>query len=215
MRTTGCSKPPVSGCVRRIDAMRRLLPLLLAAAAVTGCVSARPPAPAAAAPAPWDQRLLQLQQAGHWQLAGRAAVAVGTQGWQASLDWRQAAADSQVHLAGPLGVGALSITMTPAGLSLNGASPSDAVLGQLQERLGFELPLEDLRYWLLGAPNPATPAAVERNDQDRARQLTQDGWTVDYDRYRPVQGDWLPSRLSLTREGVRVRVVVDHWEGPS
>jgi len=193
--------------------MRRVLPLL-AAMTLSACVTPRPP-PAPTASVPWDQRVAILQQAGQWQLAGRAAVAVGTQGWQASLDWRQQAADSQVHLAGPLGVGALVISRTAAGLSLNGAAPSDAVLGQLQERLGFELPLDDLRFWLLGAPNPATPAEVQRNDQDRAKQLVQDGWTVDYDRYLPVRGDWLPARLVLSREGVRVRVVVDHWEGPT
>ena len=33
--------------------------------------------------------MAQLQQASAWRLNGRAAAAVGTQGWQASLDWRQ------------------------------------------------------------------------------------------------------------------------------
>jgi outer membrane lipoprotein LolB len=194
--------------------MRRLTPLL-AGIALSACVTSRPP-PAPTPPSlPWDQRAATLQQAGPWQLAGRAAVAVGTQGWQASLDWRQRAADSEIHLSGPLGVGALVITRTAAGVSLNGAPPGDAELGQIQQRLGFELPLDDLRFWLLGVPNPDTPSDVQRNDQDRAKELTQDGWTVDYDRYLPVRGDWLPSRLVLSREGVRVRVVVDHREGPS
>jgi outer membrane lipoprotein LolB len=169
----------------------------------------------ALAPVPWEQRLLDLQHASTWQLDGRAAVAVGTQGWQASLNWRQHGADAEVHLAGPLGVGALVLKKTPDGVSMNGAPPSDAVLSQLQERLGFEMPLEDLRYWLVGLPNPDTASALQRNDQDRAQQLTQDGWTVDYDRYMPVKGDLLPARLVMSREGVRVRIAVDHWDGPS
>jgi outer membrane lipoprotein LolB len=167
------------------------------------------------APAPWERRLLELQHATTWQLDGRAAVAVGTQGWQASLNWRQRGADAEVHLAGPLGVGALVLNKTPAGVSMNGAPPSDAVLSQLQDRLGFELPLEDLRYWLVGLPNPDTASALQRNDQDRVQQLTQDGWTVDYDRYMPVKGDLLPARLVMSREGVRLRIAVDHWDGPS
>ena len=191
--------------------MRRLLLLLAACAALSACVTPR----AALAPAPWDRRIIELQRAGRWQLDGRAAVAVGTQGWQASLNWRQRGPEAELHLAGPLGVGALVIKKTPDGLSLNGAPPSDQVLAQLQDRLGFELPLDDLRYWLVGTPNPGASAELERNEQDRAKQVTQDGWTVGYDKYMPVNGDWLPARLVLSRAGVRVRIVVDHWDGPS
>jgi outer membrane lipoprotein LolB len=165
------------------------------------------------APVPWEQRLAELQHANAWQLEGRAAVAVGTQGWQASLNWRQSGVATEVHLAGPLGVGALVLKETPQGLSLNGAPPSDTVIAQLQERLGFELPLDDLRYWLLGVPDPGAAFDMTRNDQDRAQQLTQAGWTLNYDRYMPVNGDLLPARLVLSREGVRVRIAVDHWEG--
>jgi outer membrane lipoprotein LolB len=154
-----------------------------------------------------------LQRLASWQLGGRAAVAFGTQGWQASLDWRQSGDAAEVHLSGPLGIGAMVLERTPDGLSLNGAPPSDAVMAQLQDRLGFELPLDHLRYWLLGVPDPASAFEVKRNDQDRAVQLTQDQWTIDYDRYMPVDGDLLPAHLVLSREGgVRVRIVVDHWQ---
>ena len=103
---------------------------------------------------------------------------------------------------------------TPEGLSLNGAPPSDAVVTQLQDRLGFDLPVDNLRYWLLGVPDPGSEFVVAPNDQDRARQLTQAGWTVTYDRYMPVNGDWLPARMVLRRDSVRVRIAVDRWEGP-
>ena len=155
-----------------------------------------------------------LQKLGSWQLDGRAAVAVGTQGWQASLNWRQRQNSAEVHLSGPLGIGAMVLRRTPDGISLNGAPPSDAVLAQLQERLGFDLPLDRLRFWLLGVPDPSAAFLLTRNDQDRALQLTQADWTIDYDRYMAAGGDSLPAHLALSREGVRVRIVVDHWEFP-
>jgi outer membrane lipoprotein LolB len=147
-----------------------------------------------------------------WRLAGRAAVAVGTQGWQATLNWRQSGGLAEIHLSGPFGVGSMVLKRGPDGLSLNGAPPSDAVLAQLQERLGFELPVDHLRFWLLGVPDPSAPVELKRNDQGRASQLTQDDWTIDYDRYMPVDGDVLPAHLVLSRAGVRVRIVVDRWE---
>jgi outer membrane lipoprotein LolB len=189
--------------------MRRALSLLLICTVLGACVSTR------RAPAPlqesWQQRAAELQKLDAWQLDGRAAVAVDTQGWQASLNWRQRGDATEVHLSGPLGVGALLLKRTAAGLSLNDAAPSDAVLAQLQERLGFELPIDHLRFWLLGVPDPGAPFELERNAQDRALRLTQDDWAIAYDRYLPVAGDVLPGHLVLSREGVRVRIVVDRW----
>ncbi|HLZ99861.1 MAG TPA: lipoprotein insertase outer membrane protein LolB [Steroidobacteraceae bacterium] len=207
------SMPRDCGCTHRTRSkvMRTLWVSLFCCAALSACVTTRPTPPPAAVP--WDQRSAALQHADTWQLAGRAAVAVGTQGWQASLDWQQHGDAAELHLAGPLGVGALVLDETPAGLSLNGAPPSDAVLAQLQERLGFELPLNNLRYWLLGVPDPGSAFDLRRNDQDRAALLTQAGWTLTYDKYMRVNGDLLPARLVLARDAVRVRIAVDHWEG--
>jgi outer membrane lipoprotein LolB len=195
--------------------MRRILLILCStslAMLLVACATTRPAAAPLVAAAAWDQRVVDLQQLASWQMDGRAAVAVGTQGWQASLDWRQSAEAAEVHLSGPLGIGAVVLKRTPDGLSLNGAPPSAAVLSQLQDRLGFELPLDHLRYWLLGVPDPGSAFEFKPNDQDRAVHLTQDQWTIDYDRYMPVDGDVLPAHLVLSREGVRVRIVVDHWQ---
>ena len=192
--------------------MHRATVVLLCSLLLAACATTRraPPAPAQG----WEQRTSDLQRQRSWQLDGRAAVAVAAQGWQATLNWRQRGNSEEVHLSGPFGVGALVLERTPDGLSLNGAPPSDAVTNQLQEKLGFELPLEHLRFWLLGVPDPSAAFEVKRNEQDRASQLRQADWSIDYDRYMPVAGDLLPAHLVLSREGVRVRIAVDHWEWP-
>lgn len=178
---------------------------------LAACMTARlPPSPGAA----WGQRAAFLQSAGNWQLDGRAAVAVGTQGWQAALNWRQHDDSSEVHLAGPFGIGALVLQRTPQGLSMNGAPPSDAVLSQVRAKLGFDLPLDHLRYWVLGVPDPGAAFELTRNEQDRALKLIQDGWTIEFDRYMPIRGDLLPAHVVVSREGARVRIVIDHWTLP-
>jgi outer membrane lipoprotein LolB len=159
----------------------------------------------------WSMRAQILQHAHSWRLEGRAAVAAGAQGWQASLNWQQSEASSELQLAGPLGIGAQVIKRTPNGISINGAAPGESALSQLQERLGFSLPIEDLRFWLLGVPNPNSAFELQRNDQDRALHLTQSDWSIDYDRYMASGGDVLPAHIVLTRDDIRVRIVVDHW----
>jgi len=188
--------------------MRRASLILILSAVLAACATTRAPPPAGAG---WEQRVTELQHLSTWQLDGRAAVAVGTQGWQATLNWQQHGEATELHLTGPFGIGALVIARGPDGISLNGAPPGAAVLAQLQERIGFELPIDHLRFWLLGVPDPSAAFELTRNDQDRALQLTQDDWTVDYDRYMTVDGDLLPAHLVLTRAGVRVRVAVDRW----
>ncbi|HMH87732.1 MAG TPA: lipoprotein insertase outer membrane protein LolB [Steroidobacteraceae bacterium] len=194
--------------------MRRAL-LLGVCSALAACATVRPQPRPQPPSESWEQRVTALQQARGWQLDGRAAVAVGTQGWQATLHWRQSGMFAEVHLSGPFGIGALVLKQGPDGLSLNGAPPSEAVLAQVQEKLGFDLPLENLHYWLLGVPNPAAAFEASRNDQDRATSITQAGWSIAYDRYMPVAGDLLPARLVLSREEVRVRIIIDHWDGPT
>lgn len=186
---------------------RPLLPALCAVLVLAACATH----PVRRPGAPWEERVSALQRIAAWQLDGRTAVAFGKQGWQASLDWRQRDDTSEVHLAGPFGAGATVLELTPSGLSVNGAPPTAEQKAALAERFGFELPLPELRYWLLGVPTPSETFDVTRNDADRARVLEQAGWHIEYERYMPVAGDWLPALLRLERSDVRVRVAVEHW----
>ena len=166
------------------------------------------------APAAWELRLSALQQAAEWALDARAAASIGTQGWQASLAWNQRGSTTELHLTGPLGLGASIVRLSSEGLSIDGALPSEGARQILQQRLGVDLPLESLRFWLLGVPNPRAQSTITRNDQDRVKQLIQSGWTVDIGRYLPVGGDWLPGQLTVQRGEVRVRIAIDHWDFP-
>ena len=200
-------------------AYRRLPGLLwvLAVVVVAGCrtvpVAVQPPASGAQ---PWDVTRPALQGHDHFQLQGRVAVAAGKDGFSAALSWTQAGTVSQVSLEGPLGAGAMQITANGDNLSILNSHgdhlDSDAARADLEARLGFEPPLGSLRYWILGVPDPATPAKESLDpQQQRLQSLSQDGWQVDYAGYMPNGGGWLPSRLTVQRKGVRVRVVVNDW----
>jgi outer membrane lipoprotein LolB len=82
---------------------------------------------------------------------------------------------------------------------------------ELEDKLGFEPPIASLRYWVLGVPDPGRPASVQLDPRQRLTRLDQDGWQIDYGSYMPVGADWLPHLMTLRREGVRVRMVVDGW----
>lgn len=191
-----------------------LVPAGLALALALGACQTVPVAPAPSVA--WNVRRPALQNLSRFGLNGRVAVAVGKQGFNAGLRWTQSGATTSLALTGPLGAGGVQVTADGDQLSVvtsNGKHLGDTqARAELQDKLGFEPPLTSLRYWVLGVPDPAAAASVQLDPQQRLTGLTQDGWQVDYGSYMPVGAEWLPRLMTLRREGVRVRVVVDGWQ---
>lgn len=184
-------------------------------ALLAGCRTL-PPAPVTAS-GPWEVRRPQLQAMQHFELQGRVAVAAAGEGFNASLRWVQDGPHAQLTLGGPLGVGGAQVNATGNDLTLTTAKgehiDSDAAHAELAARLGFDPPLASLRYWVLGVPDPAQPANESLDTaQQRLSALTQDGWHVDYQSYVDSSGGPLPSKLTLQRDAVRVRLLVDDWK---
>jgi outer membrane lipoprotein LolB len=197
--------------------MRNELPRAVAVGALALLAACRTAPPAGPSPPSWQLRRPQLQARAHFALKGRVAVAAAGQGFNASLRWTQDGAASQVALEGPLGAGAVHISAQGNDLDIATANgtrlESDAARDELRARLGFDPPLASLRYWVLGVPDPAQPAAETLDEaHQRLARLEQDGWRIGYGGYMAVGGEWLPARVTLERDDVRVRLIVDHWQ---
>jgi outer membrane lipoprotein LolB len=183
-------------------------------AVLAGCRTL-PPAPPAGES--WELRRPQLQSLEHFALRGRVAVAAGGEGFNANLRWTQEGNRSQVTLEGPLGVGGAQLTASGDDLTVVTSRgehiESAAAHAELAARLGFDPPLSSLRYWVLGVPNPGQPASESLDPaQQRLAALTQGGWHVEYQSYTSASGETLPARMTLQRDAVRVRLLVDDWQ---
>jgi outer membrane lipoprotein LolB len=201
--------------------MRNNLPfppgILWAGAALMLALAGCQTVPVAQAPTvAWSVRREALQTLDRFGLNGRVAVAVGQQGFDAAVRWAQSGATTRLTLSGPLGAGGVRITARGAMLSVITSSGkrlgNDAAREELEDKLGFEPPLGSIRYWVLGVPGPGAPASVTLDAQQRCIRLTQDGWQVDYTSYMSVGAEWLPRLLTLSRAGVRVRMIVEAWQ---
>jgi len=191
--------------------------MVLAGLALVLALAACQTVPVAPAPSlAWSVRRPALQSLDRFGLNGRVAVAVGGQGFNAGLRWAQSGEMTHLALTGPLGAGGVQVTADGADLSVvtsNGKRlGSAAARAELEDKLGFEPPLTSLRYWVLGVPDPGAPASVQLDSQQRLTGLTQEGWRIDYTAYMPVGAEWLPRLLTLRRQDVRVRMVVDAWQ---
>jgi outer membrane lipoprotein LolB len=199
-------------------APRVALALGLALLALAGCRTRPPPAPVVGpgADAPWSEQYAALSRLQSFALGGRVAVAASGQGFSASLRYAQQPERADLALDGPMGVGGMRIgirdrelTVTNSrGQTLDGA----AARAEIEGRLGFELPLAELRWWLLGLPAPGMPAELQQAGPESAIDgFRQNGWQVSVNSRAPGLGFSLPQRLTAEREGARLKLFVEEW----
>jgi outer membrane lipoprotein LolB len=167
--------------------------------------------------APWAEQRAALEHLSNYGLSGRVAVAANGQGFSASLRYTQQPRRTDLSLDGPLGIGGLRVELegeslrifTSRGEQLDGA----AARAELERRLGFALPLAELRWWLLGLPMPpaGTFELIEDAQSGEIRSFAQNGWNVRIDSRAAGLGFALPKRLTAEREGARLKLLVETW----
>lgn len=194
---------------------------LAVATVLAGCAARAPfePAalPATVLAADWPGRSEQLRAIDGFTLAGRVAVVAGDEGFSAGLRWQQRGESAAIVLEGPFGVGALAIDVEGEALRVTTGRgdryQGEAARAALEQQLGFELPLDALRYWVRGLPfstgaeqslDPAAP---------RLLQLREQGWQIDYVEYQAVPFEYQPRRLVARKGNARVRLMIERWGG--
>jgi outer membrane lipoprotein LolB len=200
----------------------RLVCLIVAGLLLAGCQSApKPIAPntfPAQVAADWPARKAQLQARAQYIAQGRIGVAAGADGFNGRLRWVQEGMRSTVSLDGPLGIGGVRIVNDAGALTLTTASgealDSQAAHDELVRRMGFEPPLNSLRYWLQGVPDPASPSTETPDAQGYLGSLVQSDWTVTFTGYMQTPEGALPQKLTVARANVRVRLIIESWRAP-
>jgi outer membrane lipoprotein LolB len=199
-----------------------LLCWIAAALWLAGCQSVPKPIAPTAAPeevsAAWPARKAQLQARAQYTAQGRIGVVAGSDGFNGRLRWIQDGTRSTVSLDGPLGVGGVRIVNDVGGLTLTTPSgealDSQAAHDELVKRMGFEPPLNSLRYWIQGVPDPASPSTEMPDAQGYLGSLAQSDWTVTFTGYMQTPDGALPQKLTVARGKVRVRLIIEAWRSP-
>lgn len=163
----------------------------------------------------WESRQAILGELDQWQFSGRIAVKAHDDGFNGKLRWRQDDNAFSATLSGPLGIGTVRIEGDSHGIEITDKDGVTTVLknveAELYYRYGWTIPVESLRYWVLGIPDPRVPAQTEFDEFERVRHLQQRNWDVEVGRYREAGGQQMPARLVATSNETTVRMVIDKW----
>ncbi|WP_176059161.1 lipoprotein insertase outer membrane protein LolB [Paraburkholderia sp. BCC1876] len=186
-----------------------------ATVALAGCASVTPKGPSTSNAA----TSVTAQTTRAYQ--GRFAIQYNDQNGQqrnayGNFIWQETGDTVTLQLRNPLGQTLAIVTSSPASatLELPNKQPltADNVSTLMQNALGFALPVEGLRYWLQPSPAPTSRARTEKDpDQpSRLKQITQDGWTIDYLAYADAPATGV-KRLNLSRSEppLDIKLVLD------
>jgi outer membrane lipoprotein LolB len=144
-------------------------------------------------------------------------VRVEGKGYPGRIRWQHHPASDELWLYSPVGSGIAHMRQDASGAVLV-ASDGKEYQGQdlkvlTRKVLGWDLPLDGLQYWVRGLPWPALETTEQQDYPDgRPKLLKQGAWQVAYLDWTPVGTSGLPSKLDLSGEGLRVRLVVESWK---
>ena len=146
---------------------------------------------------------------------GRISVDHHGERHSAGLHWTHGRQSDEILLLTPLGQTAARVFRDDSHATLDEGNKhyQDSDAESLMEQvLGWHLPLNDLRLWLLGLPDSDESARIERDDIGRISVLHQSGWDIRYLRYADDSPQSLPARLRLNHEDMQVQLLIDEWE---
>lgn len=166
----------------------------------------------------WLARQHAMQQLNNWRCEGRAAILTQDGGGQISFDWLRTPNDQILSIKTPLGQNALQLTINPSGATLidheGQVTQGEDGEAMLNQALGWSVPIESLRAWLLGLPATGDDSYT-LDAQGRILTLNSQGWSIEYKRYSETNGPGLsmslPSKFELRRSEMTLRLVIDRW----
>lgn len=195
------------------------LPLLLAACAHKEAVRPQPKADYASLLDEQRAREHLLAKTDHWVLQGKIGVSGEVNGKRdggsGSLTWTQAGESYDFVVRGPVGSKSFKLTVTGDGAVLEGLeggpqrSPNAEAL--VQSALGWNMPLRDLRAWVLGTRADSGPAELTFGNDGLPSQLVQDGWTVSYPAWDTTRQPAVPSKIFASNAPNTVRLSIESW----
>lgn len=158
-------------------------------------------------------RQQDLKALENWRLSGKLGFKLPRQSGSAFIDWRQNKNSFRLHLSGPLGQGAMTInsdgkhhTVRKDGKEIETASAQD----YFQQQFGWELPIQQLRYWALGIPAPGEAKTSINPQNGLLDELKQDRWHIRYLRYSRHRQP-LPEKIILQRQQIKLTLIIHQW----
>ncbi|MDH5544730.1 MAG: lipoprotein insertase outer membrane protein LolB [Gammaproteobacteria bacterium] len=166
----------------------------------------------------WQQHRDQINaHKDSWQLSGRFGASMENDAWSGSIWWQQQLANYSIQLAGPLNQGAILLRGDDKNALLDMGSGSKHHNGNaetlLSRYIGWHIPFDGLRFWVLGLPQPlGDTQKVTLDEEGRINHIRHPHWDVKFQQYTQRGDVFLPRKIVLSNSEIRIRLVLDQWK---
>lgn len=148
----------------------------------------------------------------NWILRGKMGIKTPEKTGSASLYWQQQGDIYDIRIFGPLGIGAVELNGNPEQVIYTDNQGkiyrADSAEILLRQNTGWQIPVANLRYWILARSAPNMPSHKMYDQQHQLVSLQQQGWKIDYLSYQ----NQLPRLIQLARPEINLRIVINQWQ---
>ena len=192
----------------------------------------RPDPSLSSAQALYEQRHTVVESIHTWAFKGRAAVQRGSEGWSATMHWRQEGKSFRLRIIAPLGRGTYEIfreedqvSLIDANNNVYTATNPDELFAEV---IGWQLPISNIEFWIRGLLAPGeSPGQPNLSTDGLVKDFALDGWRVSILDYQSVpnpprsgnsiQGPStdnlaMPKKLFMNFDDTKMRVVINAWD---
>lgn len=154
--------------------------------------------------------MLSLYELEHWSFDGRLALTGQSDSWSANISWEHSPETEKIKLSGPLGQGAVIISLTGNVVTIDRGGDDVQSSTQAEEfinqQLGMFVPVRSLRYWVVGLPEPSQAY------KDTDVGFNQAGWLSEYKQMQFVKDDGaMPHKMMVMNNQVKLKLIIDRW----
>nr|WP_290988327.1 lipoprotein insertase outer membrane protein LolB [Halomonas sp.] len=181
---------------------------------LAGCAAQAPMEEGGRQAGQWERQQADVEAFDTWTLIGKAGLRTPQESQSANLDWSQHPHYFRMLISGPFGGGRSVLEGREGRFSLTtgeGRFEAETPEALMEEQLGWSLPVSAMPDWVRGLPGDHASYQLETDELGYPLHLEQDGWEIDYRDWNEVEGLWLPRRLIMNYDDVRITLVVNEW----
>ena len=165
----------------------------------------------------WNNHLIKINKVKSWRISGRAFVKNRNESATFKLQWEQNNSNYELRLISAFGQGTFLINGSEKGVNIQ--TPKNKIFSGssanqlIREKLGWNINLTGLKYWVRGVPKPNVEySELLLSNHGRLSNMKQSNFTIKVSRYYKKNDLFLPEKIFIKGKDIQLKLIINEWE---